>query len=733
MIISVWRYSHLALALSSLVFVLILSLTGIILAFDPIADKLEKHPSAHDFPKQNIAQTIEALQSRYSEILNFKVDANGFVLASIITKNGDVQELYVHPETGKKMGTLQEKPALINFATNLHRSLFLKSWGRFFVGLNSFLLFLIAATGCILIIKRQQGIQHFFNKIIRENFLQYGHVYLGRLALIPLLIITLTGVYLSLLRFEIIPSVSLSHSVNFETVTAEPKRTLANMPVFANTPLREARGLEFPFSDDPADYYTLSLHEKELLINQYTGETLSALSYPFVEVATRWSLALHTGSGSYVWSAILALACFSVFFFMYSGISMTLKRKTSKIKNRFSKKESTHILLVGSETGSTFAFACILQQQLIAQGVKVFVAQLNAFQHYPNMKHLVVLTATYGLGAPPTNAKKFQQKLKQSPPYQPFTFSVVGFGSLAYPEFCKYAFNVDAWLEKTPNATRLLNVQTVNNRSWETFRHWLKTWGTAVHLNLAVSAKSNLPINKHRSNFFEVKTKQTHEETFTLTLTSAKNKAFTSGDLLAIYPQGDAHERLYSTAVLKNKTLFISVKHHSQGVCSNALSKLHVGDLLEGSRVPNKHFYFPKTNKPVLLICSGTGIAPFLGMLEHNHKKTETHLYWGGQNEAAFDLYRKQIEKALHTKTLTSFTPAFSRQANQPKTYVQDALVRDAKNVARILQAKGFIMICGSVAMQQGVTEVLQIICEKQNEKPLSYYQKRGRIKMDCY
>ena len=42
-------------------------------------------------------------------------------------------------------------------------------------------------------------------------------------------------------------------------------------------------------------------------------------------------------------------------------------------------------------------------------------------------------------------------------------------------------------------------------------------------------------------------------------------------------------------------------------------------------------------------------------------------------------------------------------------------------------------MICGSVAMEKAVTEVLEAICREHLEKPLSYYQNKGQIKSDCY
>ncbi len=733
MLLSIWRYSHLTLALSSLLFVGILSVTGLILAFDPVSTKLQNTPSAERFPEQTLAETLEALSAQYSEVLSLEVDANGFVLAAVITEEGDLQEFYIHPATAEKTLEPAQKSALIEFATNLHRSLFLKSWGRFFVGLNSLLLFLIVLTGLALILKRQQGIKHFFSKIVNEHFWQFSHVYLGRLMLLSLVLITLSGVYLSLLRFEIIPETPLSHDVNVEQLSANPEHVQNPISIFENTPLKEIRSLEFPFSDDATDYYTLSLHDRELLIHQYSGEVLSEVPYPLVTIATQWSLALHTGEGSYLWSIVLALSCLSIFFFMVSGIKMTLQRRSSKIRNTYSKNESSCIILVGSETGSTIAFAREVQEQLKKQEVKSFVASLNNFDTYPNMKHLLVLTATYGQGEPPANATKFQQKLRAASPQNPFTFSVLGFGSLGYPDFCKFAFDVDTWLEQTPNATRLLPLHTVHNRSRESFKQWVQAWGKSTHLNLNVAEETNTTVAKRDSLLLEVQEKVSFNNTFTLRLKARQSTKFTSGDLLAIYPSDGSHERLYSVSLLQNGHLLISIKKHPKGVCSTELSQLQPGALLEGKWVQNKGFHFPKKNRPVVLISSGTGIAPFLGMLENNYKQTEVHLYWGGHSKSALSLYAPSLTGSLQQQSVSSLNYAFSRETGIAKTYVQDVIQKDAKRIAQVLKAKGTLMLCGSVAMQQGVTEVLQRICQQHNQKPLSYYQKKGRIKIDCY
>jgi len=42
-------------------------------------------------------------------------------------------------------------------------------------------------------------------------------------------------------------------------------------------------------------------------------------------------------------------------------------------------------------------------------------------------------------------------------------------------------------------------------------------------------------------------------------------------------------------------------------------------------------------------------------------------------------------------------------------------------------------MICGSLAMQNGVLDVLSELSETILKKPLSEFEQQGQLKMDCY
>ena len=730
MTISIWRYSHLTLAISSALFIVLASITGIILAFEPISDKLNPYDVVN-IDNVSIAETIDVLQKNYDEVITLDVDENGFVAANVVLKNGKSDTFYINPKTGDKVGEILEKKPIFEFATNLHRSLFLKSTGRFIIGFVSFLLFLISVTGIVLITKRQGGISKFFSKIVKEDFNQYYHIIIGRYTLIPIIIITLTGVYLSLDRFSVLPKDKNKH---VEITTKNTLQNNANFNFFKSTKLDEVKNIEFPFSKDEEDYYYVKLINKEVAINQITGQVISLKKQPFVSLGAYYSLLLHTGKGSIIWSIVLLLACFAILFFIFSGFAMTLKRrkKTTVTKNKFTKDEAEYIILVGSETGSTFNFATAFYNALITSNKRVFLSELNQYTTYKKATNIIIFAATYGEGEAPINAKKFIQKIEKIQQQNVLNFSVVGFGSKEYVQYCKYAILVHAHLQLQDNFTPTLPVFKVNNQSFSDFNQWLQEWNVFYKMNLTITEENLLSSNKAKQEFKVIrKTDMNIDDTFLIELKPNKKTKFESGDLLSIIPKNETRSRLYSIAKVDDAIL-LSIKKHEFGLCSNYFNSLHKDDKMAANIQKNAAFHLPKKTKEVILIANGTGIAPFLGMIHQKKSKTKVHLFWGGRTKKSFKIYKNHINTALENNTLHSFYDAYSQEGKE-KVYVQDELINHSKLIADTLSNGNIIMLCGSISMQKGVTKVLEEISKTHLQSSLNKFEENNQIKTDCY
>ncbi|OAB79870.1 PepSY domain-containing protein [Cochleicola gelatinilyticus] len=728
MTISVWRYSHFLLAIVSSLFLLIASVTGVILAMEPITHQAKGY-AVTDLNTVSVGTTINALQKKYDEVFELEVEPSGFVKASVLTQDLETKDIYIDPITSEALGEVPERPFIYSFSTNLHRSLFLKTIGRVFVGLISLILCFIAVTGIVLLAKRQGGIKKLFAKVQKEYFEMRYHVVLSRWFFIPILIVAATGVYLSAEKFDLLPKTPLL----FEESTSETAAHATGKSFFETTTLNEIRSIAFPFSEDPEEYFQVSLQDKEVKVHQVTGAVVSSAPYPFVTLASRLSLALHTGEGSVLWSIVLLLASASIVFFMYSGFVMTLKRLKNTKKPPISmpdKDRCEYVILVGSETGKTYTFAQSFFNALTHSGKKVYLTELNNYTTFEAARHVIVFTATYGEGEATTNARKFETIFSGVQQPHAITYSVVGFGSLEYPDYCQFAIKVDGLLQMHSNFQPVLPLYKINNSDISDFKNWIKKWSEVMRIPLHVELSEEKKKKLKQLPFKVVKrTELNIDDTFIIHLQPLKKVTFVSGDLLHIFPEGSTISRPYSIAKIED-TLVLSIKKHDMGKASNLLYNLPLETTIHAAIETNKHFHFPKKNNSVILIANGTGIAPFLGML-HENKEVEIHLFWGGRTKASVAIYQQLLDLNLSVQNKLQLYTCFSREDN--KEYVQDLVAKHPQLILNSLKNNGCLMLCGSLSMQHGVLETLEVLLASSETLQMDDLLFQEQLKMDCY
>ncbi|WP_457271182.1 flavodoxin domain-containing protein [Pedobacter sp. UYEF25] len=444
-------------------------------------------------------------------------------------------------------------------------------------------------------------------------------------------------------------------------------------------------------------------------------------------------LKLHTGRGSTPLSILLGLSSVGIVFFIFSGFSIAYKRLSGRVRNRFKLADAKTVILVGSENGSTYGFGKTVHKLLLKKGIKSHLAGLDAYGKLPNCENLVVFTSTYGLGDPPANGSKFLELLTATAQSAEISYSVLGFGSKAYPDFCKFGFEVNNALVKQEWAKALLDIHTVNDKSSADFNLWATTWlpKQGISFEELPQTSTAMPNKLHRFTVLEKDgTANMVDEHFILKVSPLKKLKIKSGDLLAIYPANDYRERLYSIGIIDGK-INLSVRLHIDGLGSGFLAALKIGATLNGRIIKNPHFYFPKQAKSVVLISNGTGIAPFLGMIDDNLKNIDCRLYCGFKDGSSFKPYKQQLEGNLEKNKLMRLHVAFSRAGN--KQYVSDLIEKDAAFLHETLTTGGKILICGSLSMQKDVFRALEETAKQTVGRDLAYYQARKQILSDCY
>ena len=128
---------------------------------------------------------------------------------------------------------------------------------------------------------------------------------------------------------------------------------------------------------------------------------------------------------------------------------------------------------------------------------------------------------------------------------------------------------------------------------------------------------------------------------------------------------------------------------------------------------------------PILMLCTGSGIAPFISFLEElefnkNSNKYETYLIFGAMNRQNDFICEKELEEFKKKGILTEYYTAFSRDQKN-KIYVQDVLQKEfnKEKLNDLIFNKGMkVYICGSLSMGNAVIKKFgEILGEETKEK----------------
>ena len=197
-------------------------------------------------------------------------------------------------------------------------------------------------------------------------------------------------------------------------------------------------------------------------------------------------------------------------------------------------------------------------------------------------------------------------------------------------------------------------------------------------------------------------------------------------------------------------------------------------DKIEIFPKPSKEFRLPASSRfPLVLIGPGTGVAPFIGFVEHrklarqasvettaescagmwrggfelesgdigvgrgdttdfcsSEKAGPVHLFFGCRDEGEW-IYRREMEEMKAKGDIEGLHVAFSRKEEGKKAYVQDLMVGEGireELADLVLKREGYVFICGDgTKMAKDVMKCLEDILGKENVASL-----KDRKKIVC-
>jgi benzoyl-CoA 2,3-dioxygenase component A len=121
-------------------------------------------------------------------------------------------------------------------------------------------------------------------------------------------------------------------------------------------------------------------------------------------------------------------------------------------------------------------------------------------------------------------------------------------------------------------------------------------------------------------------------------------------------------------------------------------------------------------NADILMICTGTGSAPFRAFTERRRRAApgapgRMIMFFGARAPGELPYFGplQKVSDSLLEKHLV-----FSRLPGQPKQYVQDRMRAHSTPVAEVLKRdRGHVFICGLKGMEGGVDSALDDICRE--------------------
>ncbi|XP_071942940.1 methionine synthase reductase-like [Antedon mediterranea] len=151
-------------------------------------------------------------------------------------------------------------------------------------------------------------------------------------------------------------------------------------------------------------------------------------------------------------------------------------------------------------------------------------------------------------------------------------------------------------------------------------------------------------------------------------------------------------------------------QYSRKGVCTGWLSSSQI-DCNNKSKIPiygrkNSSFHLPSDlSIPMILIGAGTGLAPFIGFLQHREAQVKQYqdllcgpiwLFFGCRHNERDYLYRSELERFHEVGILSNISVSFSRDNSTSARYVQDNILLHSDSVCKLLlEQNAVVYVCG--------------------------------------
>lgn len=140
-----------------------------------------------------------------------------------------------------------------------------------------------------------------------------------------------------------------------------------------------------------------------------------------------------------------------------------------------------------------------------------------------------------------------------------------------------------------------------------------------------------------------------------------------------------------------------------EGVASSYLARLTAGDSLSVAVRPSNARFRPpaEVNLPMIMICAGSGIAPFRGFLQERALQKQrgenvgpSLLFFGIDDPDVDFLYRDELDEWANCGVV-EVMPAYSNRPEQGARFVQDKVWLEREKISALFAQGATVYVCG--------------------------------------
>lgn len=398
------------------------------------------------------------------------------------------------------------------------------------------------------------------------------------------------------------------------------------------------------------------------------------------------------------------------------------------------------LIVWASQSGNAQQLAQQLHQQLINAGhtAQCFPLEQLSNTQLQNSTQIIFIVSTFGEGEAPEHARLFLRNLSTDCHLQHLNIQVLGLGDHRYPNFCKFAEQLQSRLV-AQGAKLSLPLVTVDNMQAEQLAHWQQRMAAhfaidtinpsqyqPVWFNATLLERQHLNPFSNSPGLYKLRFQTTHCD-------------WQAGDTVLVHPLNDPalstrEYSIASSAVSGYLELIVRLSYDAKqtpGQCSGWLCEaLSINDSIAFSLCAKPNFHAVEQDKPAIFIGAGSGLAGLRAHLAERPKFSQNWLILGERCPRTDRLLPEELHQWQRNQHLTYLDYAFSRDAHTPR-YVQDYLVEQQQRLISWLEQGATIYVCGRLqGMGRGVQESLTQLLGAEQMQSL---QQQGRYRTDLY